>query len=197
MPRIRTVSFRSACIAGLAFIVGLVTACSTAPSSPAPAAWIEPEWFAEARTDRVYWQDWFNECMAEYGVQSREIIGSGFGSFFSDASTPADVAEAGHAAIQTCGNLLFQQDPQPMFLDEPIGEAAYLRMLDTRACVIYHGFDIPEPPPMENWIAMQGRWGAFGVINPSLTREEAIALNDACPQVGWGSFNWQDPTRFD
>ena len=200
MPGTRKHLVRVAGVLSIAFVSGIVSGCAAQSSAEADATeWREPEWFAQVRSYWEYGRNWFAECLAEYGVVGDEVIGSGLATVTSGPEKSPEEHEARSAALWACSDRYDYEVPeneQP-FSDEPIGEAAYLRMLDTRECVIHNGFDIPEPPPMDNWIAMQGRWGAFGVINPSLTREEAIALNDACPQFGWGSFNWQDPTRFD
>jgi len=180
----------------LGAVCGILAGCGSSVTDAEPLEWVEPDWFAQVRADQIRIRQWFNDCLVDQGApESDEIIGSGWAQGHVDGTETAEEIAVFMAAHETCGALFLESDENPLFADEPIGEAAYQRMLETRECVIHNGFDIPEPPPLENWVAMQERWGAFGWINSDLTREEAIALNYACPQIGWGSFNWEDSSR--
>jgi len=181
----------NACLAAIVSITALA-GCSSPTAATRAAEWTEPAWFSAARADTAHWRNWWADCLAQHDVQGNEVIGDGWVEIITDDNTTEDWS-ATLVAFETCGALFDELDQRPIFGNASLDEAAYQRMLDTRECVIHQGFDIPEPPNLEMWIAMQGRWGAFGWINSDLTREEAIALNDTCPQVGWGSFNWEPP----
>jgi len=175
----------------------VLSACATSPGLIEADQWVEPQWFSQVRQEQQELSSWALDCLAEFGVVGEVPIGSGIvGTSTDDAFSPE--AALARTAMKECWERLdqrFQQMEQlPIFWDSPLNEAAYNRMLDTRECVIRHGFEVPEPPSLERWIAISGGWGAYGFINPLLTRDEAIELNYECPQASWGSFVWEEPS---
>jgi len=72
-----------------------------------------------------------------------------------------------------------------------VDAAAYQRMLQTRECLIAHGYAIPDPPSEVAWIdaGMYGAWNPYVEFIGSgaqykIPEATLFALDAACPQPG-------------
>jgi len=68
-------------------------------------------------------------------------------------------------------------------------DTAYGRMIDTRDCIVAHGFEVPEPPSAETWkdSDWQSAWNPYDdlvVGQNALAQDKLFALAQACPQPG-------------
>lgn len=162
----------------------ILTACGQEASAYAGELDTEPEWFAQVRAEKAEYDQKFLECLAERGA-------GGWARIVPGPMSPANLSEDGpippseSAASRYC----FDTVPWPSYWDWPLDEIAYQRMIQSRECVIRHtGMELAEPPSLERFLEMQGRWSAQGQVMRTLSFEEAHALNDACPQQVFGSW---------
>jgi len=181
----------------VALLAGIMAGCaSPQPLENSHSVWVEPDWFAQAREERDAIANWSRECLTQYGGTAQNHIASGL-PFNSDVETTeeehaaiTEAIESGVHPMEVCFRSFLDSDAFPSFWNQ-LDEASYQRMLDTRECVIQHGYAIPEAPSFERWVATFGQWGAFGFINSEISFDEAVELNYACPQAFPSLFEWE------
>lgn len=74
-------------------------------------------------------------------------------------------------------------------------------MVETRACMIAHGYDAPEPPSFETWkdSGLRWAWNPYmavfgGSSGASISKNDMMALDAACPQgAPNGAIFWSAP----
>jgi hypothetical protein len=166
---------------GIMLAAGLLAGCGGAAGA-ADETWVEPEWFAQVRTEKAEFDELFMECLNERGIEGRIVPGPMSPAVFSDTGS---LPEGSMEALEACR--LSIERPTHWFWE--LDEDAYQRMLDGHECVIRHtGQRLPEPPAMERFFEISGRRSAQGQVIRHMSFEEAHALNDACPQQIFGSW---------
>jgi len=169
---------------------------STSENIEASVDWIEPEWMASHRATGQAYQDALYNCIVDELQLAREATGlvlnarpsrwqSGWdiGVFITpDANgTPPETFEIVDGVQDTCR----ERFPRPDFGGDEANHELYSRMLDTRACLIAHGFEIPDPPPEDTWVSTGGRWTPLERLPQTVQISElGSRLMEACPQSG-------------
>jgi len=146
--------------------------------------WVEPGWIAQVRQANEEYQAGQIACYAEYGLTPVKATGGEvlFENLPNDPGT--------QALLETAGVDCNARVPLPAFKnDKTMDAAAYGRMLDTRNCIIAHGYTVPEPPSMETWIdsGPSSAWNPYSYVSSSSTDaglSALAALDQACPQPG-------------
>ncbi|WP_099332688.1 hypothetical protein [Actinomyces minihominis] len=108
----------------------------------------------------------------------------------SEGKTDPAQAALAEAASEYCSG----QVTEPGLLTGAVNEEMYQRVLDTRACLIDQGYEIPEAPSAQVWIdsvtgasayspyvVFSDRSSAYYV---EVSWEELSRLNSVCPQGG-------------
>lgn len=141
---------------------------------------------AQVRQEAEEYQSGQIACYAGYGLTAvKTMIGTvGFVDLPQDPATQALVDEAS----ADC-NARF---PLPEFMNNRVlDDAAYQKMLDTRECIVAHGYSVPDPPSAETWkeSSLETAFNPYnefinGSSQSAMTPVELFALADACPQAG-------------
>lgn len=189
MSSLKMLSRNHAVLVAVAAVFGL-TGCTQAETEAAfvPASdWVEPDWMESARLEVANYHAEMLSCFDEFGVIGRPAPGSAMftgGVIDADGNRPAEAFEIEQAAWDEC-------EPRvgtPSLWSAPIDTMAYQRMLDTRACLVAHGFEIPDAPSQESWLAMINPWNPWSWFarndSPWLDSQELETLMDRCPQSG-------------
>jgi len=148
---------------------------------------------AQVRQENEEYQAGQIACYAEYGFTAVASMGGevGFWNVPNDAATQ----ELLDAAAADCNARV----PSPSYQnDKTLTAAAYGRMLDTRACIIAHGYDVPEAPSLETWMDSDPwyeAWNPYTYLQPGskITQDEVDALDQACPQPGPNFVTYHTP----
>ena len=169
--------------------VGLLGACGQgATADGGPGGWAEPGWVAQFRQEMEEDQAAWIACYAEFGVEASADPSGGVSLPIIEGPVPPGLLELWEDAGMECFARLGQFRQWAL----PLDGAAYQRMLDSRACLVAHGHDVPEAPAEEVWIEEGGDWTPHGewlesrllVTTPRLTAAEWAELNEQCPQPG-------------
>lgn len=179
-------------IAVVAGLVGLAGCSATGEPDKTVPAWVEPGWMAQVRQQNEEHNNAMIVCFAEYGIGVVAGIGAPGVVFLSptgdDGQLPPGFEDVLRAAADDCNARI----PLPDHADVHVfDDAAYERMLDTRACLIAHGYDVPEPPSLETWkdSDLMTGWNPYivtfsGAVGAQITDDEMRSLNEDCPQSG-------------
>ena len=183
-------SMHVACSVGLALAL---SGCVSSTSNPPVAeGWDEPGWMATIRQENEEFQQAMLSCYSEYGLHADTAIAGSVGFFDnSDASgnIAPDVQELRDRAAVDCNARV----PLPAHkLTNSLTPDAYHRMLDVRACLTAHGYEVAEPPSEQTWIDTSPQYdawnpyeAAFGGPNGTkISASQLDALDAACPQSG-------------
>ncbi len=139
---------------------------------------------AQVRQENEKFQDGQISCYSEHGLKAVKTMGGSVG--FVDLPQDSATQDLLEKAAADC-NARF---PLPQHLaDKTLTDTAYQRMLDTRACIVAHGFDVSEPPTFDTWkdSDWQSAWNPYAeLVNAtnSLAKDKLFALANACPQSG-------------
>lgn len=182
-------------VLAIAVVVGLVglAGCSATgePDKTVPE-WVEPGWMAQVRQQNEEHNNAMIVCFAEYGIRVVAMIGAPGVVFSSptddDGQPPPGAEDVLLAAADDCN----ARNPLPDHLKVQVfDDAAYEKMQDVRACLIVHGYDVPEPPSLETWkdSDLMTGWNPYivtfsGAVGAQITEDELRSLNEACPQSG-------------
>jgi hypothetical protein len=154
------------------------TAAGQSPS----AGWTEPGWMAQVRQEDEIYQAGMMACYAEYGLSPVTSMGGGVGF----VNLPDD--EATSALMDKASADCNARIPLPSHtVNKALDDAAYQKMLDTRACIVAHGYEVPDPPSAETWkdSPMFDAWNPYQFLTSSAVPDsELFALDIACPQAG-------------
>lgn len=171
----------------------MMTGCTAVDSdADHDAAWVEPGWMAQLRQDKEEHQLEMLACFGEQGVQATALA-AGDVVVTHESPSPAGVLELIDEAMMAC----HEQVGGLSWFSLAIDDAAYQRMLDSRACLIAHGNMVPEPPSLDVWTQDGGLWNPHGQVydnrlaetGESWTQTEWAQLNTACPQPGPAVFD--------
>jgi len=161
-------------------------------------SWVEPAWMTSHRTIGNEYQNSLFDCvihelelvvppdvLADLNVRPvRSQIGwdvSLMATPNPERSTPPDLFDLMGYAEDACR----ERFPRPDMGGFEATLELYERMLDTRACLIAHGFEMREPPDAETWIALGGTFIPQQQLPLSVRdSEEVIYLYEACPASG-------------
>ena len=142
---------------------------------------------AQVRQQNEEFQSGQIACYAEYGLTAVRVMGGGVGF----VNLPPD--EATDALLDLASADCNVRVPLPGYKqDQTLTDAAYGRMLELRACIIAHGYGLPEAPSAETWkdsSPVYEAWNPYwALIGPdasvSLKQADLFALEEACPQPG-------------
>ena len=185
----------------------IVAGCETKPEklsiTPLTVSqdWIEPDWMSAHRIKGVAYQDAVYDCVVgavELAEQQLDIalnirpvrhVGDwDFGVIIipNPSGTPPETFEVADSAQINCR----VQHPFPDFGGHDATPTLYARMVDTRDCIIAHGFEVASPPDMNDWISLGGNWNPFSRLSHDV-RNSTDTMNlllEACPQSGPGWF---------
>ncbi|MFN3867246.1 MAG: hypothetical protein ACK4MD_11130 [Demequina sp.] len=196
MTRRRSATAIVTSILSLVVSLGVLSACATEDESlEAVPGWDEPGWMAQVRQQGEEYMTAMESCYSEHGLQTTRTIG---GNSIGIADYPDDPASEGllERAAEDCNARV----PLPEYdQDKTLDDSAYARLLDTRECIVAHGYEIPEPPSAETWkdSSLYDAWNPYAVLVGKdalpITDDELSALNDACPQPG-PNFHVQVPS---
>lgn len=143
---------------------------------------------AQVRQENEEYQSGQIACYAEYGLTPVKATGGEvLFAFGPDNPRPDD--PAWETWFETAAADCNARVPLPEHsVDKTLDASAYERMLDTRACIIAHGYTVPEPPSLETWLDsdMSSAWNPYMYLIPgkSFTQADLLALDQACPQSG-------------
>lgn len=192
----------------LSLVSALVLGCSEqpviattelgqAPVLQVTADWIEPDWMGSHRRIGDAYLDEIIACVLEELRHTSEVTGLdlnlgpirtpgmwsfGIGMIPSPHGTPPEVFEIAQEVQDICRDRF----PSPDFGGNDATPLLYQRMLDTRNCLVAHGFELPEPPNEESWIQLGGNWNPFQRLSATVRNDDElfkVALS-ACPQSG-------------
>lgn len=181
-----------------------VGSCASSDAGEPSVGYVEPSWMAEFRQQKDDHQREWMSCL-----ESQGIAGTSAGSdalhyeILSDGSvavsTPVDDQGNTDPALLALANDASEVCAESVgtlrVLSELGDEAAYGRMLDTRACLINEGYDIPEAPSQEVWMesvssGSSDSFNPYSVFIPTsssyiagVSFEELSRLNQVCPQT--------------
>lgn len=158
--------------------------------------WVEPAWMAQFRQDMEAWQLEEIACYVEHGVAATPAPSGGVQlPIITLGESPAGMSDLIHYAMYAC----YARVEQLSWWRLPLDEAAHQRMLDSRECVIAHGYFVPEPPTYEVWREGGGGWlphefafDAGRAAGMEWTASAWSDLNRACPQPGPKTFGVSD-----
>lgn len=129
-------------------------------------------------------------CYAEYGLEATRIIGGAVGFvdlMDEDGQMPPGVEDVLEAAAEDCNSRV----PLPEHRSSrTLDDALYQRVIESRECIVAHGYDVPEPPSAETWkdsdpnLAWTPYLAMFDGSGPTIPQDELRSLMDACPQSG-------------
>ncbi len=191
----------------LAVVLGAValTGCA-APGSGDQAApgWDEPGWMAQVREQDEAYQSAMISCYAEYGLEAARSIGGGGVGFVNLADDsgqmPPGVADVLETASADCNARVPLPDHRA---SQTFDDASYQRLLELRACIAAHGYDVPEAPSAETWKDSEPStaWNPYsamfaGTSGTPISQDELRSLMAACPQSG-PSYYIEAPTDGD
>jgi len=156
----------------------------------ADPSWVEPAWMAEARLGVAEYHAAMLSCLAEFGVEGTAAPG---GLIFTGGPTDEDgvrIDAQGRSPVelQRLENqaTLECQDryPYPAHWSNTATEADYKRTLQVRECLLAHGLQVQEPPPLEIWLI--SRWNPWSSAfnDNGLGPAEVDHFMTACPQTG-------------
>ncbi|MDR0481865.1 MAG: hypothetical protein LBH13_01690 [Cellulomonadaceae bacterium] len=146
---------------------------------------------ARARQESEEYDRQWEACLSEFGVESVTMVGGGVAMNIAtddDGNQLPGQEELVHVASEACEDRI----ERPASLDGTNTPEAYAKTLEVRACVIAHGFELPEPPSQEVWIEHdESAWNPFTVLmDPTITptdqqptREQLEELTVTCPQA--------------
>ena len=173
------------CVATLGLVVASGCSSDGGDEFEAAPGWAAPGWMAQVRQQNEEFQNAMLACYAEHGLTAVRTMAGGV-MFVNVPQDPATLQVHDEAA-EDCNARV----PLPGHkLDETLDDAAYQRMLDLRACIVAHGFEVSEPPSAQVW--QDGRtvfdaWNPYAeLINGpgSLDQATIFALEADCPQPG-------------
>jgi hypothetical protein len=164
-----------------------------------PINWIEPYWMPIVRQANEDFADAWIECLAGHGAVAQRFIGNGATGqvLTQDENRQFDSSQS--ESFWRAGDLCYPlisppaHHPQPPYYrDLPRTWEAYQRMLDVRNCLLAHGFNIPEAPPLDRWQVSPRPWNPWNPephsmnynFQAMLSESELWALMNACPQDG-------------
>lgn len=147
---------------------------------------------ASFRQDMEEWQLEQMACFAERGVTVTPAASGGVHlpivNLIADPPGTQDLIDE---AMWDCSELVGRFD----WWQVPLDEDVYQRILESRECVIAHGYEVPEAPSLEVWQQQGGMWFphqfAFDVRRAEgfrWTYSVWAELNRVCPQPGPGIF---------
>ncbi len=156
----------------------------------AAPGWEEPGWMIQVRQENEEYQTAMVSCYAEYGITGTKSMAGTVGVMFTDADggPPPGIDAVLEVMAEDCNARV----PLPEHsADKALDEAAYGRMLDTRECMIAHGYDVPEPPSFATWkdSGLQWAWNPYSAVfggpsGASISNDDMMVLDRACPQAG-------------
>jgi len=155
--------------------------------------WVEPGWMAQVRQENEEYQAGQIACYAEYGFTAVATMAGGVGEW----NVPTDPGT--QALLQAAADDCNARFPPPAYQDDKtLTAAAYGKMLDTRNCIIAHGYTVPEPPSQETWMDsdVNSAWNPYTYVNPVSTdagQDALDALVQACPQPGPNYVSYEIP----
>lgn len=176
-----------------ALAASLLAGCSAvSPLADDDTAWVEPGWMAQLRQDKEEHQNQWLSCLEEHGLQGTALA-AGDVVVQHQVPTPAGLDELTSAAMMDCSERLGGLSWFTLDIDE----AAYERMLESRACLMALGHPVPEPPTLEVWVQDHGLWNPHGKVydnrlaetGESWTHTSWVQLNADCPQPGPATFD--------
>jgi len=150
---------------------------------------------AQVRQANEVYQSGQIACYAEYGLTAVKSMGGGVG-FWNVPDDPASQALL-ETASADCNARVPLSDYQN---DKTLTAAAYGRMLDTRDCIIAHGYSVPEPPSLEVWMDSDpwySAWNPYSKLEGAygMTQNDLDGLDQACPQAGPNFTVFKIPTQ--
>jgi hypothetical protein len=172
--------------AAAAFLASIsLVGCGGSPADEAMPDWVEPGWMATVRQQYEEYVIAERACYGEHGVKGDENPFGGPIAIVWDNSVPG-MREIVDIAAAECDHIV---GPDIWYADAD--QASYLRMLDTRECLIAQGYEIAEPPSKDVWIEQPSPWNPYETIlsfsSPifqRLSRDELQQLVTDCPQSG-------------
>ena len=182
---------RQAAILAVTAMLPLGACASQADAVDFEAIWVEPGWFAQYRQDLEEHALLYTACFAEHGIETT-IGGTGLPEFpVLDLLDPA--SEALGALFTYAGYDCFHRYGMLSWWSMPVDAQAYQRIIDSRSCLVALGYDVPEAPPLEIWLEMDGDWNPHGELydfrplqpgGRGWTEGEWFFINERCPQPG-------------
>lgn len=179
-------------VVALALLALAGCAASAPPTDSAPEAllevapgWSEPGWMAQVRQEDETFQRGQIACYAEYGLTATATMGGSVG--FVNLPTDAATEKLLDDAAADCNARVPLPERKSL---HALDDAAYARMIEVRACIVAHGWELPEPPSAQTWkdASLEEAWNPYQVlIGPGaqkIAAAELFALADACPQPG-------------
>ncbi len=135
-------------------------------------------------------------------LQARCLQDQGFpvrldpsGSGFDFTAVPPEQNQLAFAASIACKEGLHLPAPTPPNTDQRREQLAYLTLVGE--CLREHGFDVADPPSLDEFIELDGAWSPYGSL-PPLDPAAFEELDRACPQWpvgGYGAWDPGDPLR--
>lgn len=147
---------------------------------------------AQVRQQDEEYQSAMLNCYAEHGLKGTKASGAGNvglrNVFDANGQWLPGMQELVEATAKDCNARV----PAPDHYHSGLDDASYQRMLDVRACIIAHGYDVPEPPTAEAWkdsSPSESAWNPYEATfgrasGVSVSFSEVRSLMDACPQSG-------------
>jgi len=156
----------------------------------ADPSWVEPAWMAEARLGVEEYHAAMLSCLAEFGVVGIAAPGGHVGTggrtdedgvrIDAQGRSPAELQRLENQATRECQD----RHPYPAHWTSTATEADYERTLQVRECLLAHGLQVQEPPPLEIWLI--SRWNPWrsAFSDNGLGPAEVDHFMAACPQTG-------------
>jgi hypothetical protein len=160
-----------------------IAGCSLAAEDNAQTTsdWVEPGWMAQVRQQNEEYEASLISCFSEFGLEPVRIIGGGVGF--------VDIPDQMDALMESASAECYQRVAAPEHF-QITDAATYQRMIETRNCIVAHGWDVPEPPSESVWLEQDERWYPYVALteppNPQIPAAELRVLMEACPQSGMG-----------
>jgi hypothetical protein len=146
---------------------------------------------ARARQESDEYDRSLTACFTEFGVESFPIVGGGVATgttLDADGNYPPGQEELINTALEECDKRV----QPPVSRASSLTPEAYAKTLEVRACVIAHGFELPEPPTLDVWLEQEEfAWNPYTVLmDPTITpkdrqptRQQLEELTITCPQA--------------
>lgn len=133
------------------------------------------------------------DCLARDGWDT-QILRDGSFRPVGNSVLSEEQTTAYHEALGKCYNKVIDEYGKPLE-DEKTWRAEYARMLDTRRCLSAYGYETPEPPSEDAWVARglddKPVYNPFAEVMDDLSEglvemdsEEYYDLAEACVQAG-------------
>ena len=165
-------------VALIAFLFGGCAGAAGAGEQADWSRWQEPGWMAQMRQYKEQHFLAMTECLDEFGVRGVPVIGTG--NVAVGHSDPAINQHHG-VALRECVERIGEAGW--VYSMHRIDAESYLRMLDTRQCLIHLGYEIPDPPSVDVWIQNRGFWTPHRYVFSSMSLDHFAHLVELCPQT--------------